>query len=192
MGQPWVLAGCVRLCRRCNRRDNRFHRCACRYQLHGAELVPDGNYRVVLSADGTQTSAPVSSLPGEWVNVGERWAGVSDTVRDGVLEAVVVSRGMSGCALQRRDAPAGQDATATGGVNPGATLRVPVSADVMTSATTDPDGRVIGFQITTFPTGADASALLARFTPLPVSRWGIFVGIGDVGQISVDPVGSID
>lgn len=154
--------------------------------------IPDGSYRVVLSADGTQTSAPVSSLPGEWVNVGERWAGVSDTVRDGVLEAVVVNGGdVSTVLFSVEMRPQGQDTAATGGVNPGATLHVPISADVMTTATTDPDGQVIGFQITAFPTGADALGVAGQiYTAASFPLGGIFVGIGDVGQISVDPVGS--
>jgi hypothetical protein len=87
--------------------------------------------------------------------------------------------------------PVGQSSFIGSLANPAGAAFLSVPERAFTSNASDPDGIVVGYQITDFPAGADAIRIAgATYAEVTFPLGGVFVSTSNAALIEVDPAGS--
>ena len=154
--------------------------------------VANGTYNVVISATAGQTNNPTTNLPTNWVTVGEGTGSLPDGTADGRIMSVVVSdadrTGMTFAIEQR---PIAGGSTMASQPNPGGTVNVPVPASAFQTGTSDADGTVTSYTITSFPanvTSITINGTVYGGSGVPFPAAGVTVPAANIGSVSIDPI----
>jgi uncharacterized repeat protein (TIGR01451 family) len=154
--------------------------------------VANGAYNVVLSNNAALTvgqSAPVASLPAGWVNTAEGTAPAGDGTANGTTAVTVNNASVTGVNFGIEQPPIAGGTIAAGQSNPGGTTSVPVPATAFTTGSSDPDGTIVSYTLTAFPSSANSITVGATtYTAATFPAGGVVLPAAQIGTVSVDPI----
>ncbi|MGI0495158.1 beta strand repeat-containing protein [Alkalinema pantanalense CENA528] len=150
----------------------------------------NANYTVqITTATATVGSAPPAiALPSNWVSTGENLNSTADGTVDSKLSLSVATSNIVGANFGIEQLPTAVGGTAASQTNPGGTTNVPVPSTLFTGST-DPDGTVASYKITTFPTNATSITIDGtNYTSANFPAGGVTVTTAQLAGMVVDPI----
>jgi hypothetical protein len=160
-----------------------------------SNITSSDNYTIeITTATATLGVAPPAiTLPSNWVTTGENLNSTLDATIDGKLSISVGATDVANANFGIEQLPTAVGTNPASQTNPGGTIKVAVPNTLFTSST-DLDGTVAAYKITSFPTNATSITIdSTNYTSATFPVAGVTATLAQLNTVQVDPVdGAVD
>jgi hypothetical protein len=151
-----------------------------------------GTYSVLITTatPAVGSPAPTPILPVGYIPTGENLNGAIDPTTNATLTNIAVTTAsVTGVNFGIERPPTAAGLTLPSQTNPGGTVSVAIPASAFTTNSSDPDGTIVSYVFTQFPTNATSITINGTtYTAATFPGTGVTIPAAQIGTVSVDPI----